>query len=491
MAAVDLGSNSFHLIIARLVNGSLQVIDREREMVRLAAGLDDNKIISAEAIERASACLGRFGQLLRDMPPGSVRVAGTNTLRSAQNADILIEHAERALGHPVEIIAGAEEARLIYLGVAHSLSGNDGQRLVIDIGGGSTELILGEGFQPHHMESLHMGCVSFSRRFFPHHRISDKQLSKARLAALQEMEPVCADYRRRGWQKVIGASGTIRAVRNVVNAMGLCEEGISAAALFQLVEHLREYEDFDQLVKLPALARDRIPVFVGGVMVLAGVFEGLRIKQMAVADSAMREGLLYDLLGRIQDEDVRSRTVDSLVTRYQVDRAQAQRVAETAQRLNRQVAESWQLADDNLQRLLSWAGMLHEIGMDITHNQYQKHGSYILRHADMPGFSRQEQQVLSVLVYAHRRKFPMAEFQLLPESWQKPLSHLAIILRLAVLLHRGRSDNPPPEVTLAVDQQNLELTFTENWLAEHTLTQADLEQEAAYLEKAGFRLKFR
>ena len=458
-------------------------------MVRLAAGLDERNNLSEEAMERAMACLTRFGQLLRDMPPGSVRIAGTNTLRKARNSQELIEHAEEALGHPVEIIAGVEEARLIYLGVSHGLSDTGGTRLVVDIGGGSTELILGEGFTPQTMESLHMGCVSFSQRYVPNGYISRKKLSRARLAALREVEPVAGFYRKRGWDQAIGASGTIRAVRSVVEAMGLCDEGISAAALTQLVDKFTEFEHVDKL-ELPGLSPERAPVFVGGAMVLLGVFEGLRIEHMSVADTALREGLLYDLLGRIRDEDVRARTVESLANRYQVDQEHAERVSATAVELMTQVSADWNLADDNLHHILSWAAQLHEIGRDIAHSQYHKHGAYILSNADMPGFSRQEQQVMSVLVRAHRRKLPASEIKALPESWHKLLHRLIILLRLAVLLHRNRSDAPLPEIKLLVKKRNLTLLFPTGWLTDNTLTQADLEQEAGYLDKAGFTLEF-
>jgi exopolyphosphatase/guanosine-5'-triphosphate,3'-diphosphate pyrophosphatase len=471
------------------MDGTLQIIDREREMVRLAAGLDNKNYLSEEAMERAMACLTRFGQLLRDMPAGSVRIAGTNTLRKARNSQALIEHAEEALGHPVEIIAGVEEARLIYLGVSHDLSDSGGNRLVVDIGGGSTELILGEGFTPHTMESLHMGCVSFSQRFVPNGYINPTNLSQARLAALREVEPVAGFYRNRGWQQAIGASGTIRAVRSVVEAMGLSEEGVSPAALSRLVDTITEYDHVDKL-DLPGLSRERAPVFVGGVIVLLGVFEGLRIEHMDVADSALREGLLYDLLGRIRDEDVRNRTVASLANRYQVDQEHAERVARTAINLLEQVSEKWKLADDNLRHLLEWAASLHEIGRDIAHSQYQKHGAYILTNADMPGFSRQEQQVMAVLVRSHRRKLPINEIKILPESWHKLLHRLIVLLRLAVLLHRSRSDAPLPEIKMVVKKRNLDLVFPVGWLKENTLTRADLEQEATYLDKAGFTLSF-
>ena len=489
VAAVDLGSNSFHLIIARQLDGSLQIIDREREMVRLAAGLDKSNNLSEEAMERAMDCLTRFGQLLRDMPAGSVRIAGTNTLRKARNAQVLIEHAEQVLGHPVEIIAGVEEARLIYLGVAQGLSDAGGTRLVVDIGGGSTEVILGEGFVPQTMESLHMGCVSFSQRYVPNGYINHTNLSQARLAALREVEPVAEFYRKRGWEQAIGASGTIRAVRSVIEAMGLCEEGISAAALSQLVDKFTDFDHIDKL-DLPGLSRERAPVFVGGTMVLLGVFEGLRIEHMNVADTALREGLLFDLLGRIRDEDVRARTVDSLANRYQVDQEHADRIANTALNLLTQVSDSWKLADDNLRHLLDWAARLHEIGRDIAHSQYQKHGAYILTYADMPGFSRQEQQVMALLVRAHRRKLPVNDIKALPESWHKLLHRLVVLLRLAVLLHRSRSEAPLPEMKLLVKKRNLTLIFPTGWLEEHALTRADLEQEATYLEKARYSLTF-
>ncbi len=458
-------------------------------MVRLAAGLGPDKHLTPEAMERAMACLTRFGQLVRDLPRGSVRVVGTNTLRSARNSVELIDHAERVLGHPVEIISGVEEARLIYLGVAHSLPDPGGRRLVVDIGGGSTEVILGEGFEPVHMESLHMGCVAFTRRFFPDGAISLRRLQQARLAALLEMEPIIATYRQQGWEQAIGASGTIRAVHKVVQGLGLCRDGISAAALSQLVERLADFRHHDEL-DLPGLSEARAPVFVGGVMVLLGVFEGLRIRHMTVSDGALREGLLYDLLGRIRDEDVRERTVESLARRYQASPHQARRVSETVARLLAQARDPWRLDDDNLARLLTWAARLHEIGMDIAHTAYHKHGAYILRHADMPGFSRSEQTVMATLVRAHRRKFPAGDIEALPDTWRKPLTRLAILLRLAVVLHRARSHTPLPELHLAVKKKTLRLRFPEGWLAEHPLTAADLEQEADYLEKIGYRLEF-
>ncbi len=459
-------------------------------MVRLADGLDAYNQLSDEAIQRAMDCLTRFGQLLRDMPPGTVRITGTNTLRKARNAARLISHAEQVLGHPIEIISGIEEARLIYLGVAHGLSDTEGQRLVVDIGGGSTELILGQGFNPTYMESLYMGCVSFSKRFFPQGEISRKKIQRARIAALQELEPVVATYKSLGWQQSIGASGTIRSVQKVATTMQLTSEGISITAIDEILDQLgnaKRFEDID----LPGLSTERKPVFPGGLCVLSAVFTALGIEHMQVADTALREGLLYDLLGRNSNEDVRNRTVDSLIKRYQINDDHATNVTTTTLNLLQQVEACWKLPDQNLKQLLYWAAYLHEIGRDISHQSYHKHGAYILYNADMPGFSRQEQQVLACLVRAHRRKFPLEEFEQYPDKQGKLLLRLAILLRLAVVLHRSRNTDDMPSLSIEVAKKNIELVFGHDWLESHTLTQADLEQEAGYLDKTGYRLTFR
>jgi len=489
VAAVDLGSNSFHMLVARPNGAELVVVDRLREMVRLAAGLDEQRHLDRDAQRRALDCLERFGQRLRDMPQGSVRAVGTNTLRSAHNAGEFIEAAERALGHPIEIISGVEEARLIYLGVAQSTPGHTGPRLVMDIGGGSTELIIGQGFEPHRMESLYMGCVSMSRRHFPDGTISTKRWQRALLAARQELEPLEASYRDLGWEEVIGASGTIRAVRSVVQDAGWSPTGISRESLVRLAEELLKAGEVDKL-KLGGLSAERAPVFPGGVAVLLATFDALGIEQMRVSDGALREGLLYDLLGRIRHEDVRSRSVGSLAERYHVDGEQGERVARTAGHCLEQVAPAWELEGEETAQWLDWAGRLLEIGLDIAHNQYHKHGAYILENADLAGFSRQEQRVLAALVRLHRRKFAMDVIKALPKDWHQPVTYLAILLRLSALLHRSRSPAPPPAFTLETADKALHLGFPPGWLDEHPLTRADLEQEAGYLKAARLSLSF-
>ncbi len=490
IAAVDLGSNSFHMIVAETTNGHFKVIDRVREMVRLAAGLGPDNNIGEEAITRATECLLRFGERIRDFEPGSVRVVGTNTLRKARNGRAFRVQAEAALGHTIDVISGREEARLIYLGVSHGLEDESDLRLVIDIGGGSTELILGRRFEPVIMESLHMGCVSMSAVQFADGGITARRMHIAELRALQELEPIEASYRNHGWQSVIGASGTNIAIRDVIVANDWSKDGITRTSLEQLCEVMITAGHIDKL-DLPGLSDERRPVFPGGVAILLAIFHLLDIEHMRVSSSALREGLLYDLLGRIQHEDVREQTVDGLVDRYGIDRAQSYRVFLTAKNLWQQIGGQWDLVGEACAQSLRWAGALHEMGRAIAHSQYHKHGGYLLAHLDMPGFSRGEQRCLAVLVGGHRRKFPLAEFDTLPELPRGRIEKLCVLLRLAVVLHRRRSETELPDINIKVDEKKIRLRFPGGWLDEHQLTVADLEQEASYLKVVGYKLKFK
>jgi len=481
VAAVDLGSNSFHMLVARRQDGTLHILDRLQEMVRLAGGLDAHYRLAPTARRRALDCLARFGQRLRGLARGSVRAVGTNTLRRMRDAEGFLVAAERALGHPIEIIAGREEARLIYQGMAHSRPDDGKRRLVVDIGGGSTELIIGEGHEPLTMESLHMGCVSSSQTHFHDGAITDKLMRRAETAAHLELQPVVNQFRR-GWEVAIGTSGTIRAVRSVLRGEGWSDGTITRAALAQLREALVEAGDVD-LIELAGLNPDRAPVFAGGVAILTAVFDALRIERMQVADGALREGLLHDLIGRRTDRDVRERTVNALVARFRVDGIQAERVAGTTAALFRSVARAWSF-DAEAGRLLGWAARLHEIGLAVAHNQYHKHGAYMVEHADLAGFSWQEQQLLAALIRGHRRKFPLDTFEVLPLA-SRPGAR-----RLCVLLHRARHDIKPRAPRLRAEKRALRVRFARGWLRQHPLTQADLEQEAAWLKAAGFRLEF-
>jgi exopolyphosphatase/guanosine-5'-triphosphate,3'-diphosphate pyrophosphatase len=486
-AAVDLGSNSFHLLIARSDGGTLQIIDRYKEMVRLGEGLTEDKSLLPEVADRALSCLERMGQRLRGMSAENVRVVGTNTLRQLRFHSDFVDRAENALAHPIEVIAGREEARLIYLGVAHGLAIGDEKRLVVDIGGGSTELIVGEGFTPLLRESLHMGCVSMTRRCFNNDRITAQAMDDAELIGAIQIRPVRELFRQSGWLTATGSSGTIKAIAAVLAAEGWCDDGISADGLRRLREALLTQGRISTL-SLKGLSDERQPVFVGGVAVLSAIFQHLAIAKMRVSDQALREGLLYEMLGRVLHEDVRERTVATLCRRFDVDQAQAERVQQMAFWLFEQVREPWALTHGDDQKLLGWAAALHEIGLSVAHSQYQKHGAYLLRHADLSGFTRLEQDMLSALVLGHRRKFPVEVFAALPRFVRNNARRLCFILRLATLIHRGRSGHVKPNPQLTVANDTLTLSFPDAWLATHPLTQLELKEEAERLSQAGVTL---
>ena len=481
-AALDLGSNSFHLIVALDQGGRLQVVDRHREMVRLAAGLGDTRELAPETARRALACLERLGQRLRELPPRNVRVVGTNTLRKARNSRSFIRRAEKALGHRIEVISGREEARLIYLGVSHSLEDDRDSRLVVDIGGGSTEIILGRRFQPRLMESLFIGCVGLSDRFFPDGSITAAAMEDAERAARQELEPVEQIFLAHGWDTAIGASGTLLAVSGVAQS-GTGARQITTEGLHHVRERLLHAGHVERL-DFPAVGAERAPVFPGGVAILSAIFEALRIERMSVSDGALREGLLHDLLGRVHDEDIRDKTVANLTERYHIDHVHAQRVLRTAGNLLEQVGPAWGLDDPDLEAILRWSATLHEIGLDIAHSQYHKHGGYLLDNMDLPGFSRSEQHRLSLLVRAHRRKFPVDDF-----VDDEDILRLCVLLRVAVVLHRGRTDTPLPSFGVSARGRTIGLSLSRRWLQAHPLTELDLEQEAEYLSAAGIELR--
>jgi exopolyphosphatase/guanosine-5'-triphosphate,3'-diphosphate pyrophosphatase len=488
LAAVDLGSNSFHMLVARIKHGHLSIVDRLREMVRLASGLNQHGYLDSASQERALACLRRFGQRLRDMDAHQVRVVGTSALRRARNADAFLAMAEEALGHPVEVISGMEEARLIYLGVSHHTDSTDGANLVVDIGGGSTELIIGEGYEPQYLESLSIGCVGISQDHFDEGRLSQKRFDRARIAARLELQPIEATFRRRGWARALGSSGTVRAAHDVAHELGLVDTGITLAALEKMIGEMINARHIDD-ARLPGLGADRAPVFAGGVAILAEVMSSLRIERMEVSGGALREGLLYDMLGRLQHEDARERSIRDVQRRYHVDLEQAQRVEATAAGLLGQVARDWQLTEERYRQLLAWAAQLHEVGLDIAHSRYHHHGGYLLANADVPGFVRLEQRLLSVLVRLHRRKLEDPFLDELPSAWRTPTFRLVVLLRLAALLHRTRSPSDLPAVTLTPGKTVLELRFPANWLERNPLTAADLEQEQQWLQARGFELR--
>jgi exopolyphosphatase / guanosine-5'-triphosphate,3'-diphosphate pyrophosphatase len=489
VAAVDLGSNSFHMLICSLQDGKLQTIDRLKEMVRLASGLDEERNLDQETQDRALACLERFGQRIRNFPPNSVAIVGTNTLRTAKNSRRFINKAEKALGHPIHIISGIEEARLIYQGVANSLGSNANRRFVMDIGGGSTEYIIGSNDTAHIKESLHMGCVTFSNRFFKDGVLSKKAFKKATLLGEQRLEPFQQRFSNQNWDEAIGASGSLKAISNVIQAAGWSNNGITREGLEKLVNHIGKCRHVNEL-NLPELSPERLPVFTGGVAIIYATFRSLGIEQMTVSDGALREGLVHDLLGRIYNHDIRTETSTTIAEHYHTDRIHSENLKQTIQYMVNQLQSHPCFYDnsDSLQ-FLEWAAELHEIGKNIAHSQYHKHSSYILEHGDFAGFSRQDQILLAAIVLNHRKKLSKKLFKTLPAPWDERAPVLSIILRLAVLLHRNRHTQRP-DFTLTFRKHTIRLEFPTLWLAQAPLTHADLEQEAGYLKDAKYRLEF-
>jgi exopolyphosphatase / guanosine-5'-triphosphate,3'-diphosphate pyrophosphatase len=486
---VDLGSNSFQLLIAKYSHGQLLIVDRLREMVRLAAGLDDAQQLDEASKDRAYACLARFGERLRDIPAARLRAVGTNTLRKARNPKAFLSKAQRLLGHEIDIISGVEEARLIYVGVSRTLPAIRGEQLFIDIGGGSTELAAGTGFNPHTLESLYMGCVSMSRACFPDGVISAVTVSRARKAARLELLPVEQRFRDMNWERVAGASGTIRAAANVLAAMSGEEQEITADGLEELLAIMIRQGHVNKL-SLPGLTEERAPVFAGGIAILAEVMQALSIKRMIAAPGALRDGILYDLVGRATDEDSRATTVRAMEARYHVDRQQADRVERMALFLFDQVADTWKLHRPELRQLIAWAARLHEVGLDIAHSHYHRHGAYLLAHSDMPGFNQNEQHFLASLVGAHRRKFNSAEISTVaPKGWARRARRMAMLLRLAVLFNRSRTDEFPDRLVLKAQRRSLVLRLSGSWLDTNPLTLADIEGEQLYLQAAGIQLQ--
>jgi exopolyphosphatase/guanosine-5'-triphosphate,3'-diphosphate pyrophosphatase len=487
LAAVDLGSNSFHMVVARHSHGQLVILDRLREMVRLAGGLSDSGRLDDAAADRALRCLERFGQRLRAMHADSVRVVGTNALRRARRKRWFLERARAALGHPIEIISGLEEARLIYSGVVHTSPLSPDKRLVIDIGGGSTEVVIGEGFTPLLLDSLSVGCVGLSSSYFDDGRISEKRFERARTAVRLELEPIQEAYKKLGWLQAFGSSGTVRVLADVVRRLNPDSPRITVDNLRSLADRVIAAGHVDDL-DLPDVDAERAPVFPSGLAILLEIVENLGIDRIRVAEGAMREGLLYDLMGRFTDEDARVRSVRAMEKRYHVDSLQADRVEATTVGLLEQVESDWGLGDPLAESVLRWAARLHETGLDIAHSKYHRHSAYLLQHADMPGFPREEQLLLSALVGGHRRQLSLEPLEDLLPPWDRHAEFLTVLLRLAVLLHRGRSPQPLPEVMLHVKGRNLTLELPQRWMKEHPLTLEDLEQERVYLKEAGFRL---
>jgi exopolyphosphatase/guanosine-5'-triphosphate,3'-diphosphate pyrophosphatase len=474
LAAVDLGSNSFHLEIGRVVERQIYPLDAVREVVRLGAGLTADKRIDRATHARALESLAKLAERLRGFPRQAVRAVGTNALRVAKNAPQFLRDARQVLGFPIEVISGREEARLIYLGVAHALPVTAQRRLVVDVGGGSTEFIVGTGFEPQLTESLYMGCVSYSLRFFPEGRIDKAAMRAAELAARQELAGLVRAYRAAGWDEAVASSGTARSIENILRENGFAQDGLTRAGLEKLRSLLLKSEKADP-DRIAGLRPNRAPVLPGGVAILVAAFDELGVETMKVSAAALRHGVLYDLLGR----------VEQFMRRYHVDAAQAERVKQLALTIYDALAPGAEREDDADRLLLDWAARLAEIGLSIAHAQYHKHSAYVLSNADMPGFSRMEQARLARVVLAHRGKLrKMQDAGLDGTDWK-----LVFALRTASLILRSRSDASVPFLRVAADLGGFAIDLPQSWLDESPLSAAAIEAEADHWKAVGMKLQ--
>ncbi|MDO8863215.1 Ppx/GppA phosphatase family protein [Haliea sp. E1-2-M8] len=486
LAAVDLGSNSFHLIVARVEHGEMRPVEVLAEKVQLGAGLVDNRL-SPEAIERGLDCLARFAQMLGSVEAERIRVVGTNALRVADNRREFTRPAQQILGAPVDVVYGREEARLVYLGVAHSLADDAQSRLVIDIGGGSTELIIGQRFEPQHLESLQMGCVSYSDTCFPGGKLSKDNYRHAYNRARLEVSHIRYHFHSGHWAECVGSSGTLQAIEAVLASQGWSDGGgINRKGLEKLEKRLLRFKRFDNIA-LAGLSSQRRNVIAAGVAIASAMFDELGIKQMRTSRGALREGVIYDLMGRFSHEDVRERTINALMQRYGVDTAMAELMARRARTLFNATRSGWKLRGTDGD-LLQRTALAHEIGMAISHKHYQRHSAYLLLNTDLPGFSQEEQEQMALLAATQRGKLDGPAWAAVADSERPRLLRLITLIRLALIFKYVEQLEALPDFAVAPDADGLRLEFPAGWLAQHPLTAQELQLEQAVLAKQGLAL---
>lgn len=483
LGAIDLGSNSFHLAIARLDHGEVRRIASISEKVQLAAGLDENNVLSQEAMERGLACLRRFLPHVSEISPKRLRIVATNALRKAVNAGEFIRRANEFLPKPIEIIAGREEARLIYLGVSHSNASTD-KRLVIDIGGGSTEFIIGQGFEPIEMESLQMGCVAFTKKFFADGKITQKAFDNAMTATKTELLTIAKRYKKTGWDNAIASSGTAKACKLVLGELGLSDEVITIDGLNKLKNHLIKIGHIDKIA-FEGVKAHRQAVFPAGVAELLAIMQDLGIDKLYYSDGALREGVMYDMLGRLGNEDVRDRSVSALAQRYSVDYKQAGRVMATCGRLFDMVKDDLGFNDED-RDLLRRASNLHEIGLAVAHSNYQRHSAYLLEHSDIAGFAQTGQASMAQIALNHRRKLRTENLETAENLGGRKLVYLCLILRLAVTANHSRTIKSAPIYLSIMDKDHWKITLGDGLHKE--LIANELTQDIAQFAKWGIRL---
>ncbi|MEL0550266.1 MULTISPECIES: guanosine-5'-triphosphate,3'-diphosphate diphosphatase [Enterobacteriaceae] len=475
-AAIDLGSNSFHMLVVREVAGSIQTLSRIKRKVRLAAGLNSDNALSADAMERGWQCLRLFAERLQDIPPVQIRVVATATLRLAVNADEFLAKAREILGCPVQVISGEEEARLIYQGVAHTTGGED-RRLVVDIGGASTELVTGTGAQTTSLFSLSMGCVTWLERYFADRNLTKENFELAEDAAREVLRPITDTLNYHGWKVCVGASGTVQALQEIMMAQGM-DERITLAKLQQLKQRAIQCGRLEEL-EIEGLTLERALVFPSGLAILIAIFSELNIQCMTLAGGALREGLVYGMLHLSVDQDIRSRTLRNIQRRFMIDTEQAQRVSHLAAHLVNQLDDSWEL--ESLSReLLASACALHEIGLSVDFKRAPQHAAYLVSNLDLPGFTPAQKKLLATLLLNQTNAIDLSSLHQQNAVKPRVAEHLCRLLRLAILFASRRRDDLLPAIGLTVDGEKLMLTLPDEWLESHPLGREMVEQECQW-----------
>jgi len=486
LAAVDLGSNSFRLEIGRIEQGEFRRTEYLKETVRQGGGLDEERNLTVQAMQAGWDCLARFGERLAGYKSSEVRAVATQTLREARNRDAFLQRANEVLGFPINVISGKEEARLIYQGVTQMLPVMEERRLVIDIGGRSTELILGQGKVPRVMESFRVGSIAWSKRFFTQGQLTKKAFEIAEVAAMAVLDEAFEAYHPDNWDTAYGSAGTVGAIGDVLVAAGWPVGTITQESLDWLLEKLIAAQTVDRL-RLPGMRDDRKPIIGGGLSVTRALFKLLGIRNLHMAAGGLRHGLICDLLGTTENnaEDLRLKSVRRLASKFHVDQAHGDRVSRTAVALFEQIAPLMHSVSADRQRLerkLDWAARLHEIGGHISHSDYHKHGAYILDNADAIGFSLSEMHRLSLLVLGHRGKLRKVEAALIDETLVTQL----LAMRLAVILCHARRDPDLGGLTVNrpdVRKNLLQLNYRNSWAVAFPQSAHLLREEALAWQK--------
>ena len=483
LAAIDLGSNSFHLVIARELTGCIQTVLTKKSSVRLASGLDENLCLSEEAIQRGLDCLAEFKKQLAGVICQDVSAVATYTLRVAKNRQEFLERAKKIFPYPIKIISGESEAKLIYQGVAHTYP-IKGTTLVVDIGGGSTELIIGKRFKTKLTESIEMGSRSFSQHYFNDGNVTETTMRLAQAGARKALLPIVDKCTAIGWRSVLGTSGSFKSIKQIMLEL-YADSHITEKRIRRLIDRFIKSRNGDNIC-LESLSPDRFIIIASALAIISSLMDLFTIKEIEISNAALREGVLYGLNNTQEDIDPRDRTVNNLLDLHNIDQVFSKRVLLQLQLFNEQLIEQNDKLSDNSFMFLQYASLLHEIGLNINSKKRQKHGAYILKNSTMPGFSEQEQQIIASMVGHHRGKFDsIPRFDLLTESKYLQLIQL---LRLAILLTMGRREFPLQSTKICYHEQQLKMTLPVA-LFKNSEFFSLLEKEIILQRKAGLSLK--